>query len=269
MNVLKGFVVVFEYLNAVSLPVLGAVLLLSMILVAELGMLAGRSAVRRVTDKDAGHLATAALGLLALLIAFTYSMALTRYDLRRTLVLQEANAIGTAAHYARALPQAERAPTFDLLRRYALVRLNLGVPYDEAKLVRDVATSNTLLEQLWTRATAATDLAPQSLPQHRYIAALNDATTIAEARLTALRNHVPVTILAMLVGTALVAMGFSGYSAGVGGVNRQVSLGIMSMLLTCLILVTQDLGRPDRGTIEVSTQALQDTVDAIPPAPPP
>ncbi len=74
MSLLEGITVVFEYLNATSLPVLGAVLLVVIIAAGELGMLIGRRAGRRVTDKDAGHLATAALGLLALLIAFTVSV---------------------------------------------------------------------------------------------------------------------------------------------------------------------------------------------------
>ncbi len=195
-------------------------------------------------------------------------MALARYDLRRSLVLQEANAIDTAARDALMLPHAEQAPALDLLRSYARVRLNLGVPFDETKMVRDVAESRLLLARLWTQAAAASDQAPQSLPLFRYVAALTETANVAETRLTALRNHVPVTILAMLIGTALVAMGFSGYGAGVSGVNRQVSLAIMSLLLTGLILVTQELGRPDRGTIQVSTQALQDALGAIPALPP-
>ena len=264
---LGGIAVLFETLNAVSLPVLGVVLVVAIVLVAELGVLAGRRAAARMADKDAGSMATAALGLLALLIAFTYSMSLARYDLRRSLVLQEANTIGTVANFALMLPQAEQAPVLDVLRRYARARLDLGVPFDEAKLARDVAQSNALLGQLWQRVVADSALAPQSLPLFRYVSALNEMTNMAETRLTALRNHVPVAILMMLVGTALVAMGFSGYSAGVSGVNRQVSLAIMAVLLAFLIVMTQDLGRPDRGAIQVPTQALQDALAAIPPAP--
>ena len=255
----------FEYLDAVSLPVLGFCLVVAIVAVAEFGWLVGRRASARVADKDAGSMATAALGLLALLIAFTYSMALARYDQRRALVLQEANAIGSTANFALMLPQADQPPIMDMLRQYTKLRLDLGVPYDDAKMKGDIVQSNALLGRLWQSAVAGTAAAPQSLPLYRYVASLNQTNNIAEARITALRNHVPVEILMMLSGTALIAMGFVGYAAGVAGVNRQVPMVIMSALLAFLIVVTQDLARPDRGAIEVSTQALQDALAAIPP----
>ncbi len=257
-------VVLFEYLNAVSLPVLGVCLFLMIIVFAEVGWLIGRRWSATVADKDANTMATAALGLLALLIAFTYSMSLARYDQRRSLVLQEANAIGSTANFALMLPQADQAPILAMLQQYAKVRLDLGVPYDDAKMQRDIAQSNALLGKLWQAAVAETAAAPQSLPVYRYVASLNQTNNVAEARLTALRNHVPVEILMMLAGTALIAMGFVGYAAGVAGVGRQVSMAIMAALLAFLIVVTQDLARPDRGSIEVSTQALQDALNAIP-----
>ena len=261
---LENIVVLFAYLNAVSLPVLGLCLLVGFVVAAEAGLRIGRRMAPRVADKDAGSMATAALGLLALLIAFTYSMALARYDARRSVVLEEANAIGSTANFALMLPQVDQAPILDMLRQYTRVRLDLGVPFDEAKLHDDLARSNALLSKLWQGAVAITAAAPQSLPAYRYVASLNETNNIAEKRITALRNHVPVEILMMLAGTALVALGFTGYAAGVGGVTRRIPMAIMSTLIAFLVVVTQDLARPDRGAIEVSTQALEDALSAIP-----
>ena len=254
----------FEFLNSISLTALGIALIVAIVAAAEIGILIGRRLSVASPDEDAGSVANAVLGLLALLIAFTYAMALARYDARRQVVLEEANAIGSTANFALMLPQADQPPILELLRKYTKVRLDLGVPYDEGKLTQDVAKSTALLGQLWQQAVAITAAAPQSLPVYRYVGSLNETNNIAEKRITALRNHVPVIIVIMLSGTALIAMGFAGYSAGLNRVNRQVPMVIMSALLAFLIVMTQDLARPDRGAIEVSTQALMDALAGIP-----
>ena len=227
-------------------------------------MAIGRRKSATVVDKDANSVAAAILGLLALLIAFTYAMSVARYDARRQVVLEEANAIGSTANFALMLPQADQAPILDMLRQYTRKRLDLGVPYDEAKLQQDVLQSNALLAKLWQSAVAVTNASPQSLPIYRYVASLNETNNVAEKRITALRNHVPVVIVTMLAGTAIIAMAFAGYSAGINGVRRHVSTTVMSALLAFLIVMTQDLSRPDRGAIEVSNQALADALAGIP-----
>ena len=100
----------FELLNSLSLTTLFIVLTIAIIVAAELGRIIGARVSDRVADKDASNLATAALGLLALLIAFTYAMASARYDLRRAVVLEEANAIGSTANFALMLPALTARP---------------------------------------------------------------------------------------------------------------------------------------------------------------
>ena len=70
-------------------------------------------------------LESATLGLLALMLAFTFSMALTRFEARRDAVLNEANAIGTTALRARLLHEPQRAETLKLLREYVQIRLEI------------------------------------------------------------------------------------------------------------------------------------------------
>jgi hypothetical protein len=81
-----------------------------------------------------------ALGLLALLLAFSLSHALSRYEARRALILEEANAIGSTANFALMLPKQAQPEVIELLRRYVAVRVGLRRPYDPAKLERDVDT---------------------------------------------------------------------------------------------------------------------------------
>jgi hypothetical protein len=109
---------------------------------AELG---ARFARRRrgASEKpeDMTTLTASALGFLALLLAFSLSHALSRYETRRALILDEANAIESSANFTSALPKQAQAPILNLLREYVAVRVGLGRPYDPAKLDRDVAKS--------------------------------------------------------------------------------------------------------------------------------
>lgn len=214
---------------------------------------------------DISTLTGAALGLLALLLAFSFSLALSRYDVRRTMVLEEANAIGSTANFALMLPEPAQGPILSLLREYAAMRIGLGVPFDPSKLERDIARSLDLQTRLWQQAVAVTAAAPQSLPAYRFVASLNEMNNLHERRLTALRYHVPGAVMFMLIGVAMMAMGFTGYHAGVTESRRPVATLIMSLTVAVVIMLVVDLDRPARGLIQVPVQALVDAAQGIRP----
>jgi hypothetical protein len=231
----------------------------------ELGNLLGRHFRRTHAEGgDIGTLTGAALGLLALLLAFSFSISLSRYDARRDMVLQEANAIGSTANFALMLPSASQGPILSLLRDYTTVRIGLGVPFDPAKMQHDIARSLALQSQLWQQAVAITQASPQSLPAYRFVASLNEMNNIHERRLTVLRNHVPPEVMIILVVVSMVAMGFTGYHAGVVGARRRIINLIMSITVAVLIMLVVDLDRPSRGLIIVPVQPLIDAAQSIP-----
>src|SRR5580704_3175283 len=89
---------------------------------AEVGAWIGqRSRGGATSGSDIGTLTSAALGLVALLLAFSFSLSLSRYDARRSQVLEEANAIGSTANFALMLPEPAREPILGLLRDYTAV----------------------------------------------------------------------------------------------------------------------------------------------------
>ena len=96
----------FDWFYGLDMPVLYPLTIILIVGAAELGNWIGlRLHAARTENADVGTLAGASLGLLALLIAFSFSMAESRYDLRRNMVLEEANAIGSTANFALMLPE--------------------------------------------------------------------------------------------------------------------------------------------------------------------
>ncbi|MGE5203020.1 MAG: hypothetical protein ACM3O6_13245 [Acidobacteriota bacterium] len=212
----------------------------------ELGTLIGRRSIEKAhKPEDMGPLTASVLGLLALLLAFTLSHGLSRYETRRDLVLEEANAIGSTAHLAMMLPQQVQTPTLSLLRDYAAVRIGLGFPCDPAKLERDVAKSEDFLAELWRQAMAVSE--PQSQPAHRFIKSLEELTRIQEGRRITLGYHVPDPALLMMFCVAIVAMGFTGYQAGLTNNPLRAANLIMAATVAIVIVLVVDLDQPARG----------------------
>jgi hypothetical protein len=131
-----------------SLPLIFAVGLGVILGLSEIGWQLGV----RAEGKGGSNLATlesAMLGLLALMIAFTFSMALPRFDARRDAVLNEANAIGTTALRARLLPEPHRADTLKLLTEYVQIRLDIvRTGTSLAERTAAVVRSNAIQEAL-------------------------------------------------------------------------------------------------------------------------
>ncbi len=254
-----------EWFSGIPLQWLFVAIALLIAGAAEFGDRLGLRSYRKDTvPNDVGTLAGAALGLLALLVAFSFSMAVDRYDARRDAVLEEANAIGSTANFALMLPRAAQPQILQALRDYTAVRIGLGRPHDPVKLQRDIARSLQLQSQLWQQTVALTETTPQSLPTYRFVASLNEMNNIHERRLTAMRNNVPLVVLVLLVLTAMVAMGFTGYNAGTSGARRQMASVLMAVTVATLICMIIDLNRPYSGFIQVSPQALIDAADSLP-----
>ena len=215
-------------------------------------------------DANISTLEFAMLGLLALMIGFTFAMALTRFDERRAALLDEANSIGTAALRARLLPAPYDAESLKFLRDYVQIRLELTshVP-TAAEMHAAIVRSNEIQEALWSDVKLVMAKDNAVVPTGLYIQALNEMFDNQEKRLTALRNRVPNTVILVLYGISIVVVGFSGYSSGAAERRWRSPVYIMSVLIAAVILLIQDLDRPDAGIISVSQQPMIDTANAL------
>jgi hypothetical protein len=120
-------------------------------------------------------LESAMLGLLALIIGFTFAMALTRFEARRAAVLNEANAIGTTALRARLLSEPHRTDILKLLKEYVKIRVDIvesGASMAELRTV--VNRSNAIQEALWQQTKAIVARDNSMVPTGLFIQTLNE-----------------------------------------------------------------------------------------------
>lgn len=227
---------------------------------AELGRWYGlRNATRG--GGGLGALEGAVLGLLTLMISFTFAMALSRFDGRREAVVTEANAIGTAGLRARMLPAPLNAESLALLKDYLQIRVD-GARGGWTEQQRQVALarSGALQEQLWQLAKQAAARDTGMVPTGLYINALNEMFDSHEKRLAMFRDHVPNIVLLSLYGFALVGMALAGYSDGLDKRLIRLPIHMMVILVALAIALIQDLDRSMAGFLRIDLRPLADTV---------
>ena len=202
------------------------------------------------------------LGLLALIIGFTFLMALTRFEARREAVLNEANAIGTTALRARLLPAPHREESLKLLREYAQIRI-IPAGKSFAELPTLIDRSNHIQEALWQQVKALSVKDNNMVPTGLFILALNEMIDNQGKRLAALQNFIPPIVLLMLSGMAAVACGFAGYASGLDPLRTRLPVFITAFLVCSVIFVILDLDRPNVGFIIISQQPMIDTLASL------
>jgi membrane protein YdbS with pleckstrin-like domain len=221
----------------------------------------GRSSADGSGKDGAGYLLSAALGLLGLLVAFTFSMASDRYEVRRTFVREEANAIGTAYLRAQTLDPATAGPLLALWRDYGAARLDMaGAGEDEAALARAEARRDALQEQIWGLVRQEVLARPDQPRSGLLMEATNAAFDASASRRAALEARVPTTILETLVAYAAVSAAIMGYVLAADGARHRTASFVLLLLVALAITLIMDLDRPRVGSIQVSQAPLERAV---------
>lgn len=249
-----------------SLPLWGVFgfTLVIIFLSIEAGFRLGRSRWPRVQDEikePLNEIVAAMLGLLALMLGFTFSLASTRYDIRLSLVADEANAIGTTYLRADLLPPSDRAEIRRLLREYLEVRLEAARTGD---IAYGIAQSQVLQTQLWARAAAIGRENPGLVVISLFIVSLNETIDLHDKRVAmGIGNRIPPTIWYGLYIIAVVSIGTMGYRTGVVGARKFLAFIPLVLTFSVSMLLIADLDRPREGLIKTSQKPLMDTLNAM------
>jgi hypothetical protein len=239
-------------LDVLPLWALFLVLVIASLVLDDWGFRLGRLRAKRTHEAEpiVGAIVAAELGLLAFLLAFSFQVVSTRFDFRRQVLLDEANAIGTTFLRAAMLPEAQRAPTRRLLRDYADIRLaaTRGAPVDEV-----LRRSDEIHQQLWTQAVAAAEGDPRSVPIGLFVQSLNNLIDLHATRVMAvLRNRMPLPVWIMLFAVGLLAFLTMGYQAGMSAGTRSPAGIVLALSFGAVIWLVANLDRPAEGFLRVS-----------------
>jgi hypothetical protein len=206
---------------------------------------------------------TALLALLGLLLAFTVSMAVTRFEARKALVIEEANAIGTAALRAELLPPPFAQQARSWFREYAAGRVAWGAAARTAEIEARIEAEDVRLHRaLWASAIAAGEARRD--PQHAlYVDALNAVIDVEAARVNARENRVPETVIALLAAVATLALALSAFLSGRNGARRALDFHALALAIWLVIALVLDLDQPRRGWVQVSQAPLAAVAAAL------
>jgi len=206
------------------------------------------------------------LGLLALLLGFTFSLSLGRFDQRSAEVVNEANAIGTAWLRTDFVSDDFRDPAKALLISYATARMEAAKvsTVDGTLRAELIARAESTFAGLWAIAVEETRRTPTPVTMS-FAASLNDMIDALASRDSAIERHVPELVLFLLFGTFILLGGVIGFASAISGVRPGVPVYAMMALIVILVFLIVDLDRPRRGLIEVDQSALVSTVRGMTP----
>jgi len=209
----------------------------------------------KADDKEQdGFAMNSVLGLLALLIGFTFSLALGRYDSRRELVVKEANALGTTWLRTDLLGAQERAQAQDVLRRYVDARVAFGNARTSREELARYRDTEALQNELWTVMTQATAPFKDSPRASLVITTTNDSIDLAAERLATREAHIPTRILRLLLLFAVLTAALVGYVRA----EHPRASALLLLLFTLAVGLVMDLDRPSSGMINVPQQPMLD-----------
>lgn len=206
-------------------------------------------------DKSDGYIVSSTLGLLALLMGFTFSLAVDRFEARRVLVLEESNAIGTAYLRTQMLEPVDRARISKMLVDYTDNRIALAeAPIDQAPSL--LARNDQMLTELWAATLAAWPSIKGLDFSSAYLDSMNNMIDLDAARKAARLARVPSAVFFVLFVYVITSAGVLGYA----GANKKEGRGataFMFILLTISLLLTLDIDRPRGGRITESQAPME------------
>lgn len=252
--------------NSIPLWGLGILTFLACVLASAFGMLINRwqrarhpGSGDKIQSTAEGYIVAAIFGLLAFVLGLTFSIAVDRYDTRRILVVEEANAIGTAYLRASLFDDPARSRLQSAIYDYTKNRIVPdGTRFEE--MGPWLERNRALRQRLWDETRAAVYPERRNILAGNFVASMNAMLDTGTMREMVGRAFVPGRILDSLLLCLLAACGLLGYLLG----NRSSRLRWASLMLyglfTVAFALVLDLDRPRSGTIKIPQTALDELV---------
>ncbi|GAC14791.1 bestrophin-like domain [Aliiglaciecola lipolytica] len=244
-------------------------LFLSMLAVNQLCYLIGRrfqtSDENNEVKGQTAAIQAGIVGLLALLLGFTFNMSLQRYDARSNIVIEEAGTIAKAAMQASLLTNSVKTETLTLLEQYLELRISLSeidLSDEISRRALNVKISE-LQSQLTMVAQNVIENSEKPAVANAFFQSISNIIYVENKRTAMLRLHVPEPVLFLLFFVFVTAGGMLGYTSGLHKKRPAFPTLLMSGLIVLVVFIVVDLDRPRRGIIQVNQDSLADTLVQI------
>jgi hypothetical protein len=245
---------------------IGFLFVLVLLVVLEAGYRIGFSQRKHWKDADSGGgnlILTSMLGVLALILAFTYAAAVNRFDARKQAVILEASVLSTAFNSADLVVEPGRTELKQALHDYALTRvIKQGRKFTREELNNIVKKSLDAQAKLWPIITA--QFLPQSQPVPVVLSlvtsSVNKVLDSHTARLAAVQDKLPLSVTLMLLLVAAASLGVAGFNAGISGRMSRWRMTAFAVVLILVMIVIQDFDRPQEGFIVISQDSLNNVI---------
>ncbi len=206
-------------------------------------------------DQPVGAMVASILGLLALVLAFTFSLAASRFEAPGKRLWKRPTQ-SARPFCARLLSEPQRTETENLLREYVEVRIR-GVI--EGKAEELISRSEKIHDLLWQQATAAAEKNPNSIINGVYIQSLNNVIDLHAKRvMVGLRSRIPLVIWGGLFALTMLGMSSVGYQSGLSTTRRSPAMLGLVLAFSLVLSLVADLDRGQEGLLRVSQQSLID-----------
>ena len=212
-------------------------------------------------DREVALVRASTAAVVAFLIGFAFSGAASRFTARGDVIVKEANALGTAYLRADAIAEPQRGELKAALREYTADRVQLlgGAQRDQIEPL--LAKVSGLHERMWRSAIKATqDSAPLMAV---VLPPINEVIDLHSTHLAMAKRHLPLPLMAALMGTVAISVGLLGFGNGRAGRRFSLLDSVYGAALAVALWMTIDLDYPSIGTIGFSNRSFVETLAAM------
>lgn len=244
---------IHSFLNNLDALYIVIILFLLMLISIWLGYKIGLKKTK--TENKNSEISSSLLGLLALILGFTFAMAGSRFENRKDNLIDEANCIGTALLRSDIYPDSLKNEFKKDFQSYINSRRDYYLlDNNEEKLKNSLKQSAIASEKLWSRATFYAKDKDYFIHSNMMLPALNAMFDSASKSNMVLNSKVPETIVYLLLCFSIIISFFIGYNSGLEKkINTKFVTGFC-FLVCIVIFITLDLDRPRRGLITLETE---------------
>ena len=228
----------------------------------EVGYMLGKSAHRRTEDEKESPVSAIAgtvLALLAFILAFTFAIVSDRYDNRKALVREQADAIRTSYSQSAFLPEPDRGTARGLYNQYVDILLQASDTDNVDNLPTLIGEANAIQAQLWGMAVAKVEGGDNSDISAMYADSLTDMASVQANRIAvAVQARIPEGIWVVLYSLVILGMIAVGYQTAIAASRRSWAMVLLALSFSIVITMIAALDNPEHGYLPVSQKPLTD-----------